>query len=78
MSTEQTEIQKRIAGIIGTLQQKRADFEKAQSDINRLFLIRDKTEEDLSQVRRQLMVEILKLDPAMQFFEKEAREAVNA
>ena len=76
MSVEASETLKRITSIITTLEQKRGDLLKAESDLNRLTLMKEKIEKDLSQVRRQLVVEISKLDPELQFVRNE--EAAHA
>jgi len=63
MANETSEIVKRIQSIVTTLDQKKADVERIRSDMNRLNIILGKSLEALQQARRQLVVELAKLDP---------------
>jgi hypothetical protein len=63
MSAENSETIKRIQGVMATLERQLGDLKKAESDMNRLKLMVAKLDEGVTQTRRQLHVELAKLDP---------------
>lgn len=63
MSVETSETVKRIERVMNTLERQLEDLKKAESDMNRLNMMVSKLHEGVAQTRRQLQVELAKLDP---------------
>ena len=77
--SDPSEIAKRIQSIVNTLEQKKADVERIQSDMNRFNIMLGKSIEALQQTRRQLSTELGKLDPeGFAWISERAREEVPA
>lgn len=60
-----TEQVKRLASLLGTLDQKQAEVKLLEQDMNSKRLALEKAQRDLVQVREQVSVELAKLDPGL-------------
>ena len=56
----------RIKSILDSLAQKREEFDKVTSDMNRLAIMKDRTEVALLSLRVQLVAELRKFDPGLE------------
>ena len=56
----------RIKSILDSLAQKREEFDKVTSDMNRLAIMKERTEVVLLSLRVQLIAELRKFDPGLE------------
>lgn len=56
----------RIKSILDSLAQKREEFDKVTSDMNRLAIMKERTEVALLSLRVQLVAELRKFDPGLE------------
>ena len=76
--SEQSEAVKRIQSVLTTMEQKRADVDKAVAGINQLQIVKERAELALQNARIQLAAEIKKFDPHLEIVTTEDLEPANA
>lgn len=74
MNEKPAETSARIKSILDSLAQKREELDKVVSDKLRLAIIEEKAEKAIQSLRTQLIAELKKFDPDLEF----AREEVAA